>query len=114
MRVVRDMEGINVNGENITNIRYADETALRLHDFMDNIATECGKLELLSNVMKTYCIAISKKKETPKCQSVVNRLAIQQVKQFSYFGSILTIDGRCDTKKKKDWSGKESVQRSSK
>ena len=41
------------------------------------------------------------KKETPKCHLMVNGQAIRQVKQFSYLGSILTSDGRCDTKIKR-------------
>ena len=66
MREVKDMDGIKVNGENITNVRYADDTALisgsekKLQDIVDQIDTESQKLELLLNVKKTYCIVTSK------------------------------------------------------
>ena len=53
------------------------------------------------NVKKTYCMVISRKKETPKCQLIVNGKAIKRVKQFSYLISILTSDGRCDTEIKR-------------
>ena len=103
MREVRDMEGIKVNRENINNIRYANDAVLiadsesKLQD-MDKTVTESEKLGLSLSVKKTYCMVISKKKETPKCQLIVNGKVIKQVKQFSYLGSILTSDGRCDTK----------------
>ena len=67
------MDGIKVNGENITNVRYADDTALiadsekKLQDIVDKIVTESQKLGLSLNVKKTYCMVISKKKETPRC-----------------------------------------------
>ena len=107
MRELRDKEGIEVNGENINNIRYADDTARitdsesKLQDIVDKIVTESEKLGLSLNVKKTYCMVISKKKETPKCHLIVNGQAIRQVKQFSYLGSILTSDGRCDTEVKR-------------
>ena len=44
---------------------------------------------------ETYCIVLLKKKETHKCQLIANWQAIGQVKQFSYFGRILTSDGKC-------------------
>ena len=106
MREVRDKEGIKVNVKNINNIRYADDTALiadsesKLQDIVDKIATENEKLGSSLSVRKTYCIVIYKK-EAPKCHLIVNGQAIRQVKQFSYLGSILTSDGRCDTKIKR-------------
>ena len=96
MKEVRDKEGIKVNGKNINNIRYADDTALiadsesKLQDIVDKIVTENEKLGLSLNVKKTYCMVISKKKETHKFHLVVNGQAIGQVKQVSYLGSIFT------------------------
>ena len=64
MREVKDMDGIKVNGENITNVRYADDTALiadsekKLQDIVDKIVTESQKLGLSLNVKKTYCMVI--------------------------------------------------------
>ena len=77
--------------------------------------TDSETLGLSMKFLKTYCmVIISKKKEIPKCQLIVNGQAMRQVKQFSYLGSILTSDGRCDTEvKRKDRSGKESFQISS-
>ena len=47
---------------------------------MDKVVTESGKLGFSLNVKKTYSIVISKRKETPKCQFIVNGKVIKQVK----------------------------------
>ena len=100
MREVKDMDGIKVNGENITNVRYADDTALiadsekKLQDIVDKIVTESQKLGLSLNVKKTYCMVISKKKETPKCHLKSDGVVIKQVEQFNYLGSMLSADKR--------------------
>ena len=46
LRGIKDMKGIKINGININNIRYADDTVL---------------------MKKTYSMVITKKKKTPKC-----------------------------------------------
>ena len=107
MREVKDMDGIKVNGENVTNARYADDTALiadsekKLQDIVDKIVTESQKIGLALNVKKTYCMVISKKKETPRCHLKSDGVVIKQVEQFNYLGSMLTSDGRCKTEIKR-------------
>ena len=101
------MDGIKVNGESITNVRYEDDTALiadsekKLQDIVDKIVTESQKLGLSLNVKKTYCMVISKKKETPRCHLISVGVVIKQVEQFNYLGSMLTSDGRCETEIKR-------------
>jgi len=103
MREIKDIDGIKVNGENINNVRYADDTALiadsesKLQHIVDRIVSTSDRFGLSLNVKKTFCMVISKKKESPKCHLVVDDQSIKQVKQFSYLGSILTSNGRCDT-----------------
>ena len=107
MREVKDMDGIKVNGENITNVRCADDTALiadsekKLQDIVYKIVTESQKLGLSLNVKKTYCMVISKRKETPRCHLKSAGVVIKQVEQFNYLGSMLTSDGRCETEIKR-------------
>ena len=49
---VRDKGGIEINGENIYNIRYADDTTLiadsesKLQDIVDKIVTESGEARI--------------------------------------------------------------------
>ena len=90
MRVVKDMDGIKVNGENMNNVRYADDKALiadsetKLQDIVDKIVRKSKKLGLSLNVNKTYCMVISKKNETLKCHLESNGEIIKRVGQFSY------------------------------
>ena len=113
MSKVKVIDGIKVNGENINNVRYADDAALiadsekKLRDIVDKIVTESEKLGLSLNVKKTYCMVISKKKETPKCHLESNGEIIKQEGQFSYLGNFLTSDGRCDTEIKRRISKQE-------
>jgi len=120
MREVRDMEGIDVNEENINNIRYADDTALiadsesKVQDIVGKIVTESEKLGLALNVKTASFMDISKKKEAPKRQLIVNEQVIKQVKQFCYLGTIITSHDRCDTEIKRRNSGKGNFQRTGK
>ena len=50
---------------------------------------------------ETYCMVISKKKETPRCHLKSAGIVIKQVEQFNYLGSMLTSDGRCETEIKR-------------
>lgn len=70
MREVRDMEGIDVNEENINNIRYADDTALiadsesKVQDIVGKIVTESEKLGLSLNVKKAYILWLYRKRDS--------------------------------------------------
>ena len=103
MREIKDMDGIKINGENVNNVRVANDTALiadsesKLQHIVDRIVSTSDRFGLSLNVKKTFCMVISKKKESPKFYLVLDEQNIKQVKQFSYLGSILTSNCRCDT-----------------
>ena len=67
------MKGTKINGININNIRYADDTVLiadsekELQNLVDKVEAESERLGLQLNVKKTYSMVITKKKKTPKC-----------------------------------------------
>ena len=73
MREIKYLNGMKINGVNINNIRYADDTVLiaesekELQDLLDKVEIESEKLGLQLNVKKTYSMVISKKQTTPKC-----------------------------------------------
>ena len=69
---IEDMEGVNVGGHNINNLRYADDTSLlaleeqNLQNLL-NTANDKGKLYGMEiNVKKNKSMVASKKQETPK------------------------------------------------
>ena len=48
------------------------------------------------NIKKTECMRVSKNKVVPACNVYINREPIKKVNRFTYLGSIITSDGRCD------------------
>ena len=100
MKKIEDMPGAKVGGVNISNVRFADDTALiantekDLQELVNKIKEESKLYGLSLNKKKTYTMVFSKKKEIPKCSIRIDGVELEQVKQFIYLGSILTSDGR--------------------
>ena len=107
IRTLGDSPGIKINGENINNIRYADDTALisdskeNLQLLLDKVVTESERMGLYLNVKKTECMVVSRKERNPTCNLVSKGERIKQVKTFKYLGYIITSDGRCSTEIKR-------------
>ena len=107
LRGIKDMKGIKINGININNIRYADDTVLiadsekELQNLVDKVEVESERLGLQLNVKKTYSMVITKKKKTPQCVLKTKCGDVSQVESFVYLGSTLTSDGRSDTEIKR-------------
>jgi len=93
-------EGAFRIGENITNVRYADETVLiaesqsDLQRLLDVVVEESAKRHLSINCKKAECLVVSKK-GTPACSLKIGGENIKQVSSFTYLGSLLTDDARC-------------------
>ena len=118
MREISNIKGIVVGGYNMNNVRYADDTTLiaeseeKLQDLLEKVRTESERKGLSINVKKTECMVISKEKVPPKCVVKVDEEVIKQVDKFNYLGSMITIDGRCDTEiKKRIGIAKDSFQK---
>ena len=99
--------GIKVNGEIISSCRYADDTALlaesevglqRVIDKLDRVGINYG---LRINTKKTKVMVMSKAKVGPKINITIRGEALQQVSDFSYLGSLISSDGRCEKEVKK-------------
>ena len=105
LRAIKDMKGIKINGININNVRYADDTVLiadsekELQHLVDKVEAESERLGLQLNVKKTYSMVITKK--VPKCVLRTKWGDVSQVESFVYLGSTLTGDGRSDTEIKR-------------
>ena len=88
-REIEDMEGVNVRGHNINNLRYADDTSLlaleeqKLQNLLTTV-NDKGKLYGMEiNVKKTKSMVASKKQETPKVSINLDGTAIEKVKKWS-------------------------------
>jgi hypothetical protein len=102
LRSLEDVEGVKIGGYNCNNLRYADDTVLiagneeNLQKMIDTVSRESIKMGLSLNVKKSECMSISKNKSPPTCNVNINGEPIKQVVRFTYLGSTITSDGRCD------------------
>ena len=101
LRELEAMPGFVVGGNNIKNLRYADDTVLmatsevQLHVLVDKVALESAKRAYLLT-QKRQCMIVTKKRNIPTCNIRVHNTKIKQLKWFSYFGSLITSDSRCE------------------
>ena len=107
LRNLDESEGLKANGENLNNLRYADDTSLLagseedLQRLLNIVVEESEKLGLSLNVKKTECMVVSKKKNNPECKLFSKGEQIRQVQKFKCLGYTLTCDGKCRTEIKK-------------
>ena len=77
MRITTNMARIKVEGINISNIRYADDTALivtlqvNLQRLVDRVVVESTAYGMEVNVKKTECMVITKKESVPECRITI-------------------------------------------
>lgn len=102
LRRTEDYPGIIVGGQNINNIRYADDTVLiasteqDLQALVDVVNRKSEEMGLRINVKKTKCMIVSKNKTKRNITITVNGEKIEQVDEFVYLGALITTDGRCE------------------
>ena len=79
---LEDGEGININGQNITNIIYADDTIIlaeseqQLQHMIDKIDATCEQYDMAMNAKKTKTMIVEKTPEK-QCEVNVKSQAIQ-------------------------------------
>ncbi|GFN87735.1 hypothetical protein PoB_001424100 [Plakobranchus ocellatus] len=96
--ILRNLDGISglkINGKNLKNLRYADDTVLiaesgkQLQKLLDTVVLESERMGLSFNVKETECMVISKKSSNPKCNLVSKGEKIKQVTKFKYLGYLV-------------------------
>ena len=108
LRNLENYPGVKINGENINNIRYADDTVLiadseeDLQRLLDITIEKSEEMGLTLNVKKTKCMVISKKTIAPSCNLQSRGQQIKLVKKFKYLSYMITSDGKCITEIKKN------------
>ena len=99
-RETNDIPGLKINGVNINNLRYADDTVLlaedekSLQDIVTAVKEESEKYGLMMNIKKTKVMVLTHKKEVPKAEIKINGETVEQVPSFTYLGQLITEDGR--------------------
>ena len=95
-------EGININGQNITNIRYADDTIIlaeseqQLQHMIDKLDATCEQYGMAMNAKKTKTMIVEKTPEK-QCEVNVKGQRLTQVKQYKYLGTTIEHTGQCKT-----------------
>ena len=87
--------GIKIAGENINNLRYADDTALRaeseeLKNLLMKVKQESEKVGLKLNIQKTKIMASG-----PITSWQIDRETVETVTEFIFLGSKIIADGDC-------------------
>ena len=94
---------MNIGGKNITNLRYADDTALiaelgqGLQLIVDVVKSESLKRGLKMNIKKTKTMVVSRDQVNRKVDIKADGTTLEQVETFKYLGQTITSDGRSDT-----------------
>ena len=93
---------IKIAGENISNLRYADDTTLRAESEEDllksllKLKEESEKVGLKPNIQKTKIMAYS-----PFTSWQIDGETMETVRDFIFLGSRITADGDCSHKIKR-------------
>ena len=101
-RESNDLPGVTIHGQNINNLRYADDTALianshdKLQDIVSVVKAESSKAGLEMNVKKTKTMLISRVTENKKIEIKADNETLQQVNRFIYLGTELREDIKTD------------------
>ena len=94
-----ELNGINMGGRNINNLRYADDTVLLTNNQFDlqnlvNTVKRGSEIKGLDmNVKKTKIMLMSKKPDN-RTNIEIDGKDLEQVEQFKYLGQQITEDGR--------------------
>ena len=94
-------EGVNIGGENLSDVRFADDQAMMsstnagLQSIMDKLNETAKKYGMKINLKKTKVMRISREGGS-KVDIILDGVKLEQVKQFKYLGAWITEDGRSD------------------
>ena len=118
-----EKKGISLNGENITNVRYADDTVILaetpedLQLMLDGISESCKTYGMAMNAKKTKTMHVGKEKK--KITMMIDGSPLEQVAKYQYLGHMLTedvstkkeIDIRTEKARAAFWKHKELLRR---
>ncbi|NNK27532.1 MAG: RNA-directed DNA polymerase, partial [Flavobacteriaceae bacterium] len=102
------LRGVQIGGHNITNLRFADDTALlaESEEELQEIVTLVNERSMVKglkmNVKKTKVMVVRRNTKTKvNVKIIVNGEPLEQVEKFVYLGQLFTADGRCEEEVKR-------------
>ena len=98
-----DIPGVNLSGEYINNLRYADDTVLiaeseeELQKLVDAVKEGSRVYGLEMNTKKTKTMVVRRDpNDGSRVNIKVDGVTLEQVESYQYLGQIITEDGRCE------------------
>jgi len=94
---LNDLKGVCFGGELVQSVWYADDQAMTantekgLQKILDETIRVAKKYDMKINIKKTKVMKIGRQPSTTK--TTVDREILQQVEEFKYLGSILSLYG---------------------
>ena len=91
---------MKINGHNINNLRYADDTVLiaedeaNLQDLVTAVKDESEKCGLLMDIKKTKVMLLTKDTKDKKVSIHIGYKEVEHVQSFTYLGQLITEDGK--------------------
>ncbi|KAG1661666.1 putative uncharacterized transposon-derived protein F52C9.6 [Nymphon striatum] len=98
---LEERKGIKINGNNINNIRYADDTVLMtesqedLQMMVNKLCEKCKEYGMALNAKKTKVMLVSKNKCNDQINIYADRDKLEEVNGYKYLGQWITSDGKC-------------------
>ena len=101
-RKTNHIPGMKINGHNINNLRYADDTVLMagdeasLQDLVTAVRDEIEKCSVFMNIKKTEVMLLTKATKEKKISTHIDHKEVEQVQSFTYLGQLITDDGKSE------------------
>ena len=101
-RKTNHIPGVKINGHNINNLRYADDTVLiaedeaSLQDLVTTVNDESEKCCSLMNIKKTKVMLLKKDTKQKKVSIHIDHKEVEQVQSFTYLSQLITDDGKSE------------------
>ena len=95
---------VKINGYNINNLRYADDTVLiaedeaSLQDLVTAVKDESEECGLLMNIKETKVMLLTKDTKEKKVSIHIDNKKVEQVQSFTYLGQPITDDCKSEGK----------------
>src|SRR5438132_8374760 len=91
------IKGMQIGGENLTNLRYADDAVLiadsrkKLQRMINRLNSKCTAYGMAMNVKQTKVMVMSREGNV-QCEIKLNQVVLEQVYRYKYLGSWITED----------------------
>ena len=99
-RSLEDLEGVNIGGMNVNNLRYADDTALlaetseALQHLLDTLNNKGKEFGMKINVKKTKVITVTRTNDITPYVIEIDGTPVEEVTSYTYLGQLLSSNGK--------------------